>query len=53
MWDNFFYLELTGHKGLGRDVRNALGTVPISGTDSVDGIAPYWRAALQHDWNRG
>jgi hypothetical protein len=53
MWDNSFYLELTGYKGLGRDVRNALGTVPISGTDSVDGIAPYWRAALQHDWNRG
>jgi hypothetical protein len=47
MWNDFAYLEVTLYKGLGRDVRNALGVVPVAGTDSVDGVAPYWRLALQ------
>ena len=47
MWNDLAYLEVTLYKGLGRDVRNALGVVPVAGTDSVDGVAPYWRLALQ------
>ncbi len=47
MWNDFAYLEVTLYKGLGRDVRNGLGIVPVAGTDSVDGVAPYWRVALQ------
>jgi hypothetical protein len=31
-------------------VRNALGVVPVSGSNSFDGIMPYWRVALQHDF---
>ncbi len=47
MWNDLAYAEITLYKGLGRDVRNALGVVPVAGTDSVDGVAPYWRVALQ------
>lgn len=52
-WNDWVYLELDGYKGLGRDVRNALGATPVTGTDSVDGISPYWRAAIAHDFEEG
>jgi hypothetical protein len=50
LWNNLVYAEADVYKGLGRDVRNALGTVPVSGSNSVDGVIPYWRLALQHDF---
>ena len=52
-WNDWVYLELDGYKGLGRDVRNTFGVTPVSGTDSVDGISPYWRLALAHDFEEG
>ncbi|HVJ51077.1 MAG TPA: hypothetical protein VM689_01355 [Aliidongia sp.] len=51
LWNDWFYLDVTGYKGLGRDVRNTLGETPVGGTDSVDGLVPYWRAALQHEFD--
>jgi hypothetical protein len=52
-WNDWVYLEIDGYKGLGRDVRNAFGATPVTGTDSVDGISPYWRAAIEHDFAEG
>jgi hypothetical protein len=53
MWNDLVYVEAAGYTGLSRDVRNALGVVPVSGTDSVDGFIPYWRLALQHEFANG
>jgi hypothetical protein len=50
LWNDLVYAEVDLYKGLGRDVRNALGVVPVSGTNSFDGVMPYWRVALQHDF---
>ena len=52
MWDGWLYTEADLYRGLSRNIRNALGTVPVAGTPGVAGIAPYWRVALQHDWGR-
>ncbi len=53
MWNDWVYTETTLYRGLGRDIRNALGTVPVAGTDSVVDTLPYWRVAVQHDHGRG
>src|SRR5437016_3690440 len=50
LWDSALYTEFDLYKGLGRDVRNALGTVPVAGSNSYEGVIPYWRVALQHDF---
>lgn len=50
MWDDLLFGEVDVYKGLGRDVRNALGVVPVSGSNSYEGVIPYWRVALQHDF---
>jgi hypothetical protein len=50
LWDDTLYTEFDLYKGLGRDVRNALGTVPVAGSNSYEGVIPYWRVALQHDF---
>jgi len=52
MWNNWVYTEFDLYRGLGRDIRNALGTAPVADTDSVVDTAPYWRVALQHDYGR-
>ena len=50
MWNDWVYTETDLYRGLGRDIRNATGIVPVADTDSVVGTAPYWRLAVQHDW---
>ncbi len=50
LWNDLIYVEADLYNGLGRDVRNALGVVPVSGSNSVDGVIPYWRVALQHNF---
>lgn len=52
MWNDWVYAEADLYRGLGRDVRNATGIVPVAGTDSVVDTAPYWRLALTHDWGK-
>src|ERR1700722_13900739 len=52
LWNDRVYLDLDAYKGLGRDVRNALGVVPVSDSNSYDGLIPYWRAALQHEFGQ-
>jgi len=50
IWNGLLFLELDGYRGFGSDVRNALGMVPGVGADTLDGFAPYWRVALQHEF---
>jgi hypothetical protein len=50
LWNDLLYAEAGVYAGLGRDVRNALGVVPVSGTNSVNGVIPYWRLALEHQF---
>lgn len=50
LWNKLLYAEFDLYNGLGPDVRNALGVVPVTGANSVDGVIPYWRVALQHDF---
>ena len=51
-WNDWVYLEADAYRGLGRDIRNATGIVPVQNSNSVVGTAPYWRLALQHDFGR-
>jgi hypothetical protein len=49
MWNDWVYTEFDLYRGLGRDIRNATGIVPVADSVSVVGTEPYWRLALQHD----
>ena len=51
LWNNLVYAEFTAYGHLSRGMRKALGANPTTGTDSFDGVMPYWRLALQHDFN--
>ena len=48
LWNDLVYVETDIYKGLGRDVRNALGVVPVAGSNSFEGVIPYWRVAFEH-----
>ena len=52
MWKDLIYIETEVYRGLGYDVLNAIGNVPVAGTDKTRGLIPYWRAALQHQSGR-
>lgn len=52
MWNDLVYMEANVYRGLGYDVRNALGVTPVSGTDKTRGAIPYWRLALQQDFGQ-
>ncbi len=52
MWNNLVYAEFDLYRGLGYDVLNATGIVPVAGTDKTVGPIPYWRLALQQDFGR-
>ncbi len=51
-WNDLVYLETDLYSGLGYDVLNATGIVPVAGTDKTVGVIPYWRAALEQDFGR-
>jgi hypothetical protein len=52
MWNDLVYAEFDLYRGLGYDVLNATGIVPVAGTDKTVGPIPYWRLALQKDIGR-
>jgi hypothetical protein len=52
MWNDLVYAEFDLYRGLGYDVLNATGIVPVSGTDKTQGLIPYWRLALQKNFGR-
>jgi hypothetical protein len=49
LWDNRIYAELSGYRSAPQG-----GPHPPDATavQTVRGVAPYWRAALQHGWRR-
>ncbi len=48
--NDMLYLEATGYKTLGFNQQNALGTDPFGAPGLFNGIAPYWRVALEPHW---
>ncbi len=53
MWNEWVYADLEAYKGLDRNVRNALGVTPVASSDTVDGLAPYWKLAVTHEFDKG
>ena len=52
IWVNdMFYLEGTAYGTLGTDDLQALGLDPTDPQSRFDGLAPYWRAAIEKDWS--
>ena len=52
LWNDLVYAEFNLYRGLGRDVLNATGIVPVANTDKTQGVIPYWRLALQQELDR-
>ncbi|SJM94235.1 conserved exported hypothetical protein [Crenothrix polyspora] len=50
MINNLLYVEAGGYTSLPVDVQQGIGRANYIGTE-IDGGAPYWRIALQHNWN--
>jgi hypothetical protein len=50
MLNDTLYLELTGYKTLGFNAQNNLGVNPFGGPGLINGVAPYWRIALEPHW---
>lgn len=50
-WDRLVYLEVGGYRTLSPGVQSAFGAFS-SANSGIDGVAPYWRAAIQRDWGR-
>jgi len=51
-WNDLVYLETDLYRGLGYDVLNATGEVPVTGADRVEGVVPYGRVALEQQVGR-
>jgi hypothetical protein len=51
LWDRLLYLEAGGYRTLSPTTQSILG-VNSASNNVINGTAPYWRLALQHDWGR-
>lgn len=51
MLDNTFYGDFTLYATFSHDMQRAMG-IPTFGEPEIDGVAPYWRFALQHEWDQ-
>jgi len=55
-WNESLYAEFGGYRSAKQGQTNALtgGAGPLDGTASnvMSGIAPYWRVAYEHNWDR-
>jgi hypothetical protein len=51
MVNNTFYGDVTLYATFPRKFQRAVG-VSTSGEPEIDGVAPYWRFALQRDWDQ-
>jgi hypothetical protein len=45
-WNDMLYLAAFAYQNINHQTLSALG-IPPGGTTSIDGVAPYWRAALE------
>ena len=50
MWNDLLYTELTGYTSLPDKAQSAFGVHDVSTSDHLDGVSPYWRVALQHNF---
>jgi len=48
--NDLLYLEATFYRTLDFGTQNALGADPYDAPGLIDGVAPYWRAALEPHW---
>jgi hypothetical protein len=48
--ENLVYLELSGYRTLNPDTQASLGADPFGAPGMIDGIAPYWRVAVEPHW---
>jgi hypothetical protein len=55
-WNESLYAEVGGYRSAKQGSTNALtgGAGPLDGTASnvMSGLAPYWRVAYEHNWDR-
>jgi hypothetical protein len=55
-WKESLYAEVGGYRSAQQGVTNQLtgGAGPLDGTASnvISGLAPYWRLAYEHNWDR-
>ena len=55
-WNESLYVEAGGYRSAQQGVTNQLtgGAGPLDGTASnvIQGLAPYWRVAYEHNWDR-
>jgi len=47
-WNDLLYLEVTEYHDIGTDLRRKFGITPATGQNMLEGLNPYWRAALLH-----
>lgn len=50
MWKDLLYIEAGGYTMLPKNAQKGIGTFD-SEQNRINGGAPYWRVALQHNWN--
>lgn len=50
LWNDLLYVELDGYQTLGKRTLRAVGVPSDDVGAKIDGTAPYWRVALQHQW---
>jgi hypothetical protein len=48
--NDMLYLELSGYRTVNYNALNKLGINPFDAPGTIDGIAPYWRIALEPHW---
>jgi hypothetical protein len=48
--NNLVYLELSGYRTISHDAQAKLGTDPFGAPGLFEGIAPYWRVAVEPHW---
>jgi hypothetical protein len=51
MIDDLLYVELSGYRTLSQHTQLALGVDPTGGS-AIDGIAPYWRIAVEPNFGK-
>jgi len=49
-WNDMLYAELTAYSGISKTGLEALGEEPGPTPDLLNGVAPYWRLALEPHW---
>jgi hypothetical protein len=50
-FDNLVYLQVSGYRSINPNTLVSLGAGP-SDAGSIDGVAPYWRAAIEPHWGQ-